>query len=98
MSKRTNNRTCFVAKKSTIMWKVQLVFIINSKFEIHDLLSPELEPVAGNILSIVKDSLVGIVIDTVSENETIRDVMNRFLENKLVQRTYLAIMIMTIYY
>jgi len=80
------------------MWKVQLVFIINSKFEIHDLLSPELEPVAGNILSIVKDSLVGIVIDTVSENETIRDVMNRFLENKLVQRTYLAIMIMTIYY
>ena len=92
MSKRIGNNTSYISTQKTIKWKVQTIFLVNARFVVTDLFSSALESVpsssTSNHFAIVKDSLVGITIDAVDENEKINDILRRFFDNRPVIITH----------
>lgn len=84
MSKRINNKSSFSNAEKSIKWTLQTVFIINVNFEVRDLFNPELETSSSTQIAVLKDSLVGIKIDSVDENIKIEDILKRFLDNRPV--------------
>ena len=84
MSKRINNKSSFSNAEKSINWTLQTVFIINVNFEVRDLFNPELETSSPTQIAVLKDSLVGIKIDSVDENIKIEDILKRFLDNRPV--------------
>eukprot|EP01035_Chromulina_nebulosa_P033978 gene33978-45523_t len=87
MSKRIGNKTSYNNAQKTIKWKVQTVFLINARFDVTDLFSSALESApssstSSHHIAVVKDSLVGITLDAVDENEKINDIIRRFFDNR----------------
>lgn len=95
MSKRISNKTSYNNAQKAIKWKVQTVFLVNARFDVTDLFSSALESApssssssssssASHHIAVVKDSLVGITLDAVDENEKIDDIIRRFFDNRPV--------------
>ena len=96
MSKRIGNNTSYISAQKTIKWKVQTIFLVNARYVLTDLFSSALESAPSSSsssstsqhIAIVKDSLVGIPLDAVDENEKIDDILRRFFDNRPVINTH----------
>lgn len=89
MSKRLINKSYLYNATKTIMWKLDLVFIVNANYQLSDLFSIDIESAVSTNnnekqLNIIRDSLVCFHEENVSENETIIEIMNRYFDQRSV--------------
>ena len=89
MTKRGKNTSYYRIKEGVVEWRVHLVFVIGSAYEMIDLFQAALDVTAppgsdNNGALRCENSLLGISVDCISEQTSIRDLLDKlFLENNL---------------
>lgn len=85
MTKRTLNKSLYNTKENTIYWKVFVVFITSSNYSRDALFRVDLESTkASHQLSFAQGSLIGISVDGVSENKTMDEIFEQFMQPTVV--------------
>lgn len=80
MTKRTLNKSLFVAKENTIYWKVFVVFIVNSTYKTESLFRVDLESTKPtDKFSFAQEALLGVSVEGISEHKTLLDILDQFL-------------------
>lgn len=88
MWKRTNNSTS-CSKKKKLSWKVHLLFVLNDKFSVSDLLKPGLDCAASaNQMHCATESIVSLTLDKVEEDQTLEGLLNNYFDPKPVCRLH----------
>lgn len=78
MSKRRINTTRYVEKADLILWRLHFVFILDCNFELNGLLKPEDGSRDTEKKFIVQNSLLRLAVTDISEDVTIKSVINSF--------------------
>lgn len=78
MTKRRNNSSQYRPKLDKIFWKLHIVFIVNSVFEVRELLKPDLDK-HGEMV-IWKNALVGVSLAAVDESLTIDSILDKVFD------------------
>jgi hypothetical protein len=82
MSKRVNNKTS-VGKQRKLLWKVQLVFVLDGQFDRSDLLRPDPCTVSDQLFPL-SEHLLSLSVDAAEETQTLAQLLGACLEPPLV--------------
>lgn len=86
MTKRTLNKSLYNIKENAIYWKVFVVFITNGNYSRDALFRVDLESTkAAQQMSFAQEALIGISVDGVSENKTMDEIFEQFMQPTVVR-------------